>query len=233
MQVNSKIYKEMILNKNMWVAKYKIWHKNCLLRPKCVKHKVADFVYLINSWSGGKSFYYTELHILQGKEDDKKGFIKELRKEKTVKKLEKKGDYIFTLNQEPIQKKYYSPAFDSRIIQIKPIAQRTDGYEDWELASWDKATLMKILDIPVFDVELKFIKETKLGDIFLPHIYPKLPPKQKEAIELAVQNGYYEYPRKIDLERLSKIAKVKRQTYQESLRKAEKKLVPFLTENIM
>lgn len=233
MQVNTKIYKETILNRDMWVAKYKIWHKNCLLRPICVKHKVTDFVYLINSWSDKRNFYYTELHILQGKSGNKKEFVKELRKEKTVKKVEIKGSYIFTLNQEPIQKKYYSPVFDPKIIQIKPVAQRIDGYEDWELASWDKESLMKILEVPVFEAELKFIKYTKLGDIFLPHVYPKLPPKQKEAIELAVQNGYYEYPRKIDLEKLSGISKVKRQTYQENLRKAEKKLVPFLTENIM
>jgi predicted DNA binding protein len=216
----------------MWVAKFKIWHKNCLLRPKCVKHKVTDFVYLINSWKEKKKFYYTESHILQGTEENKRKFIKDLKKEKSIKKLEQRGDYIFTLNEEPIEKQYYSPAFDPKIIQVKPVAQRADGFEDWELACWDKDTLMKIMDVPVFEVELIYIKETKLADIFLPHIYPKLSPKQKEAIELAVKHGYYQYPRKIDLEKLAEIAKVKRQTYQENLRRAEKKLIPFLTESI-
>ena len=88
------------------------------------------------------------------------------------------------------------------------------------------------MDGPVFEVELIYIKETKLADIFLPHSYPRLSPKQKEAIELAVKQGYYQYPRKIDLEKLAEIAKVKRQTYQENLRRAEKKLIPFLTESI-
>ena len=63
-------------------------------------------------------------------------------------------------------------------------------------------------------------------------LHPKLSPKQKEAVELAVKEGYYNYPRKIDLEGLAKLSKVKRQTYQENLRRAEKKLVPFLIENI-
>lgn len=216
----------------MWVAKFKIWHKNCLLRPKCVKHKVTDFVYLINSWKEKKKFYYTESHILQGAEENKRKFVKDLKKEKSIKRLEQRGDYIFTLNEEPIEKQYYSPAFDPKIIQVKPVAQRVDGFEDWELACWDKETLMKIMDVPVFEVELIYIKETKLADIFLPHIYPKLSPKQKEAIELAVKQGYYQYPRKIDLEKLAEIAKVKRQTYQENLRRAEKKLIPFLTESI-
>jgi len=216
----------------MWVAKFKIWHKNCLLRPKCVRHQVTDFVYLINSWKEKNKFYYTELHILQGKEENKRKFIRDLKKEKSIKKLEKKGNYIFTLNKEPLKKQYYFPAFDPKIIYVKPVAQRSDGFEDWEVASWDKKTLMKIMEIPVFNVELKSIQKTKLSDIFLPHIYPRLSPKQKEAIELAVKSGYYEFPRKIDLEGLAKISKVKRQTYQENLRRAEMKLIPFLTESI-
>ncbi|MBI2129132.1 helix-turn-helix domain-containing protein [Candidatus Woesearchaeota archaeon] len=215
----------------MWVAKFKIWHKNCLIRPRCVKYKVTDFVYLINSWTEKNKFYYTELHILQGKEENKKKFIRDLKKEESIKKLEQEGNHIFTLNEEPAEKQYFSPVFDPKIIQVKPVAQRTDGYEDWELACWDKETLMKIMDVPVFKVELKFIQNIKLGDIFLPHIYPKLSPKQREAVELAVKEGYYEYPRKIDLETLGKISRVKRQTYQENLRRAERKLIPFLIES--
>lgn len=217
----------------MWVAKFKIWHKNCLLRPKCMKYQVTDFVYLINSWKEKKQFYYTELHILQGSEENKNKFVRDLKKEKSIKKLEQKGNYIFTLNEEPIEKQYYVPVFDSKIIQIKPVAQRSDGFEDWELACWDKETLMKIMDVPVFRVELKSIKNVKIDNIFIPHIYPKLSQKQREAIELAVKNGYYEYPRRIDLEKLAKLTNVKRQTFQENLRRAEKKIVPFLTESII
>lgn len=216
----------------MWVAKFRAWHKTCLLRPICVKHKVTDFVYLISSWSEKDKFYYTELHILQGKEENKRKFVKELRKDKTIKKLEQKGNYIFTLNEIPVEKEYYAPAFDPKIIQVKPVAQRTDGFEDWEVASWDRKALMKIMSIPDMEVKIKSVRNIKLGEIFLPHIYPKLSPKQKEAVELAVKEGYYDFPRRINLEKLAKISKVKRQTFQENLRRAEKKLVPFLTENI-
>ncbi len=197
-----------------------------------MKYNVTDFVYLINSWVEKRKFYYTELHILQGTEDNKKKFIKNLKKEKTIIKLEQIGNHVFTLNEETLKKQYYSPVFDPKIIQVKPVAQRIDGYEDWELACWDKKTLMKIMKVPVFKVKLISIENVKITDIFMPHIYPKLSPKQREAIELAVKKGYYGYPRKIDLEKLGKIAKVKRQTFQENLRRAEKKLIPFLTENI-
>ncbi len=216
----------------MWIARFKIWHKNCLLRPRCVKYRITDLVYLINSWKDKKKFYYTELHILQGTEENKKKFIWDLKKEKSIKKLEKKGNYIFTLNEEPLEKQYYTPVFDPKIIQVRPVVQRSDGYEDWEIASWDREALMKITEVPIFNVEIKSIKETKLSDIFFPHIFPKISTKQKEAIELAIKNGYYEYPKKINLDGLAKIAKVKRQTFQENLRKAERKLIPFLTESL-
>ena len=125
----------------------------------------------------------------------------------------------------------YSPAFDPKIIRNKPVVQRADGWEEWELACWDKATLTKVLQIPTFKIKNLSIRNLPLKDIFLPKIYPKLSPKQKEALEMAVKEGYYNFPRKLDLEDLAKIAKVKRQTYMENLRKAENKLVPFLTEN--
>ena len=216
----------------MWVAKFRIWHKNCLLRPRCIKYRITDLVYLINSWKEKNKFYYTELHILQGIEENKKKFIKDLKKERSIKKIEQKGNYIFTLNEEPLEKQYYTPVFDPKIIQVKPVVQRSDGYEDWEIASWDRETVMKITEVPVFEVEIKSVKETKLSEIFFPHIFPKLSPKQKEAIELAVKSGYYNYPRKIDLEKMAQIKKVKRQTFQENLRRAEKKIIPFLTQSL-
>jgi len=49
---------------------------------------------------------------------------------------------------------------------------------------------------------------------------------------LAVKQGYYNFPREIYLDELAKISRVKRQSYQENLRKAERKIIPFLTESI-
>lgn len=233
MQENRKYYKERLFSLiTMWLAKYKIKHSSCLLTPLCIKHNITDFVYLLNSWKTKKHVCYTELHILQGKEENKKKFLRDLKKKETVKKIEQTGSYIFTLNEEPPEKEYYTLPFDPQLIQPKPIIVKPDGFEYWELACWDKKPLMQILNVPVFKVEIRMLKQTKITDIFLPSIYPKLAPKQKQAIELAVKEGYYNYPRRIDLEGLAKIAKVKRQTLQENLRRAEKKLIPFLTENI-
>ena len=215
----------------MWLAKFKIWHKDCTITPLCVKFKVTDFVHLINYWEKEKRFYYTERHILQGTEKNIKKFVKKFKKEKSLIKMEQKGNVIFSHNFYTADKNYWKVVFNPKIIQVKPVIIKTDGIEYWELASWDKKSLMKILNLP-YKVKLISIQNTKLIDVFLPRLYPKLPPKQKVAIELAVKSGYYNYPRKVDLETLGKMSKVKRQTFQENLRRAEKKLIPFLTESV-
>jgi len=150
----------------MWLAKFKIWHETCLIRPLCVKYGITDLVYLLNSWTNSKGFFYTELHILQGPEESKKKFIREFKKDKSIVKFEKAGNYIITLNRKPSKEKIYEILFDSRLIYIKPVVQRSDGFEEWEIACWEKESLMKILNISYFKTEIKQIKQTKISDIF-------------------------------------------------------------------
>ena len=219
----------------MWKAVFEVIHKTCILAPICKEHQVTDFVYLLNAWEEGDFFYYSEAHVLQGKESEKKKFIEDLRKEKSIEKFEQKGNFIITLNKRPGWMAAYMPLWDKRIIQTKPVVQKTDGTEIWEMASWSKEPLQQILErLPKeFRIKIKSIKQTKLSEIFLPHIMPKLSDKQKEVIQLAVKKGYFDFPRKINLDGLAKEMKISKQTLQQHLRIAEKKLVPFLTENMM
>ena len=219
----------------MWKAIFEVTHKSCILAPICKKHQVTDFVYLLNAWEEGNFFYYSEAHILQGKEAEKKKFIEDLKKEESIEKFEEKGNFIITLNKRPSWMSAYMPLWDKRIIQTKPVIQKIDGTEIWEMASWTKEPLSQILErLPEeFNIKIKSIKQTKLSEIFLPHIMPKLSDKQKEVIQLAVKKGYFDFPRKINLDGLAKEMKISKQTLQQHLRTAEKKLVPFLTEGII
>lgn len=219
----------------MWKAVFEGKHETCILAPLCKKYNVTDFVYLVNAWEEGNFFYASEAHILQGDEESKKKFIKELKKNKTLIKIEQKGNFILTLQKMPHWMTAYMPLWDKRIIQTKPLIQKTDGTELWEMACWDKEPLMNILNrLPEeFEIKIKSIEQTRLGELFLPHIMPSLSDKQKEVIQLAVKRGYFEFPRKINLDGLAKELKLTKQTVQQHLRIAEKKLVPFLTENIL
>lgn len=219
----------------MWKAVFEGKHKSCILSPLCKKYKITDFVYLVNAWEGDDAFYYSEAHILQGEEANKKGFMEDLKKDKSIIKLEQNGNFIITLNKRPSWMSVYMPLWDKKIIQIKPIVQRTDGTELWELGCWEKEPLTHILErLPSeFEIKLKSIEKTKIGEIFLPHIMPKMSDKQKEVIQLAVKRGYFNFPRKINLGGLAKELKISKQTLQQHLRVAEKKLIPFLTESIL
>ena len=56
---------------------------------------------------------------------------------------------------------------------------------------------------------------------------PNLSTQQKKALELAIKNKYYGYPRKITLKKLSKLMNISESTYQFHLAKAEEKILPF------
>jgi predicted DNA binding protein len=219
----------------MWQAKFEGSHKSCIIAPICKKYNVTDFVYLLTAWEDDDAFYYSEAHILQGEEDNKKKFIKEFKKQISIRKFEQKGNFIVTLEKKPKWMAIYLPLWDKKIIQTKPVIQKSDGTELWEMACWDKEPLMQILQrLPKeFKINLKSLKETKIDEVFLPHIMPKLSIKQKEVINLAVQFGYFDFPRKINLEGLAKKLDISKQTVQQHLRIAEKKLVPFLTDNLL
>ncbi|MDD9954156.1 MAG: helix-turn-helix domain-containing protein [Candidatus Woesearchaeota archaeon] len=173
------------------------------------------------------------MHVLQGSAENKRRFIADLQKDPGIHKIEISGNHFFTLNKEPLKKQYYHPIFDQRIIQPRPTVQRSDGFEDWELACWKREPLTRITEVPVFDVTIQSIQEIPITDVFFPTLYPKLSEKQREAVETAVAHGYYDHPRGAYLADLAKHTKTTRQNFQEHLRKAERKIMPFLSENVL
>jgi len=219
----------------MWKAIFEGKHDSCIIAPRCKKYNVTDFVYLVNAWEDDAGFYYSEAHILVGSSEDKKKFTRDLKREKSILKFEVKGNFILTLEKKPKWMAAYMPLWDKRIIQTKPVIQKTDGTEIWEMACWDKKPLMEILErLPdEFQIKLKSITEEKLDEIFLPSISPNLSEKQKEIINLAVKKGYYDFPRKINLDGLASELGLAKATVQQHLRVAEKKVVPHLVGGIV
>ncbi|MFW9993475.1 MAG: helix-turn-helix domain-containing protein [Candidatus Odinarchaeota archaeon] len=71
--------------------------------------------------------------------------------------------------------------------------------------------------------------------LYLPldEVKESLSPKQRQALTIAFNKGYYELPRKIFLELLAKEMDIHRRTYEEHLRKAEKKIMGFLIPSLM
>lgn len=212
----------------------KVLHSNCLVEPLCVKHNVIDYVYLINSYQNKRNFFYTEIHIIEGHEKNKSDFMSDIRRIGSIKTVLPVGNMFFTLNVESLKKSYYAPFFDRSLFQNKPIILKPDGYEYWEFASWNKKQLLKLIwKAPkVFNIKLTSLTKIKKGDVYIPRILPDLTDKQKMALHTAIENGYYATPKRIDMNSLAKRLGVSRQTYQEHLHAAERKLMAFIFESI-
>jgi predicted DNA binding protein len=78
---------------------------------------------------------------------------------------------------------------------------------------------------------LKF-KQEILDNLAIINIIPDITKKQNKALQLAVDNGYYSYPKKVELKELAKMMKISYSTYQAHLKKAEGKLIPFMSRNL-
>jgi len=126
---------------------------------------------------------------------------------------------------------YLSP----ELIFVKPIVIKPDGFEYIEIAALQKSVLTEFLKTAQkwLKIEVQKISQEKIRDIYVPHIMPEFTEKQKQAITLAYKNGYYYYPRQIEIKRLAEMAGLSPSTFQEHLHKAEQKLIPFFLENII
>ncbi|MFA6462325.1 MAG: helix-turn-helix domain-containing protein [Candidatus Woesearchaeota archaeon] len=217
----------------MWVAKIRLVHKDCITSQLTKKYGITNLVYGLGYYSDKNFLYFNIMHIPRGEEDKKKAFINEVKKDKRIIKFEQAGGMFFTLVKEPNKNKHLIQFYNPKIFFLKPDINTSDGHEVYEIGSWDRKEIQKFIDMAKkhMEGELLKLKREKVADIYLPHIATQLTDKQLQAISLAESNGYYDYPRHIEQEMLARIMKVSKSTYQNHLRIAEKKLMPFLVGN--
>lgn len=210
----------------MWVAKIKFSSKGTLIGSKAEKYNLDVFGFPL-------SYYYEKDHVivqiagtLFGSDKDKRAFFKESKREKRVINLEMNGDFVIGTIKEP---HYTNDLYQKDIFYVTPAYMSSKGYEVIEIASFKRELLAKIAETfeKRYDGQLLFLGEKKIKSISVMKIQPELTNKQKKAIELAIKNGYYDSPRKIDVKKLAKLSGLSFSTYQVHLRKAEKKLIPY------
>lgn len=219
----------------MWVAKVIIKH-NCLIGNKCEKYKVSTISVPFNLYIENNTTYSPEFHTLWGDEKNIKRFISALRKDRSIRNVEVNGNKVFLI--EVTQRKLpvtIRANLQQKVIWIKPITINTKGEETWEIASWDKKYIINFIAetkrISKY-VILEQIKQTKLDDIYYTRLMPHLSAKQKTAITLAFEDGYYHWPKKTDFQVLAKRMGVSVSTYREHLKRAEQKILPDLIKQI-
>ncbi len=212
----------------MWVTKLKIKH-DCTIGNRCERFKCISYSMPLGNWHDKNYEYTSERHTIEGNEKNVREFLKNLKKDERVINLEISKNTVFFIGKRK-KEKIPTSHWNQKIFFIKPVFVDKDGYEYWKIASWKREVITEFIKNLEKEKELKLdilkIQKVKLEDIHFPRIMPKLSPKQKRAFELAVEYGYYKFPRKVGLEKLAKIMKVSVSTLQEHLRKAEEKIIP-------
>ncbi len=205
----------------MWVAKFKIKH-DCWITGKTKQYSFTSRGVPLSAYEEDGKFYHTGVNYLKGKKENKEKFIKSLENDSRVVKFEVKGDQLFTLVEGD---KFITHSYQKSLFFVSPVVKE-DGYEYWELGSWDRKSLITFFEKNKQFSDISMVKIKKeVPSLVLHQSVPSLTEKQKEAFELAQEFGYYSYPRKISVKDLAGKMNVPRSTFQEHLRKAESKIV--------
>lgn len=209
----------------MWIAKIKYRH-DCILGNRCKKFNVSLQGTGLSVFKENNKTITSSMHCILGDEKNIDKFIEDLKKDSNIIKLERKNNVFLLLERTKSKAiKYFNP----KIILVKPVLIDRDGYEYWEVSSWEKQIISEFVNNIKKDFKdfklLKFVN-VKIDNIFFPKLMPDLTSKQKRAIELAIENGYYLTPKKTNLRKLATLMNISLATYQQHLRVAEEKLIP-------
>jgi predicted DNA binding protein len=220
--------------KYMWSLKFSVKNLDSIYSILATKHKITDQFYPLDVYRKGKFVFILGLHFINGEEKAKNAFSAALKKHRQTEKFEQHNDTIIVLIRE--EEKFYDLLYNPALYHPAPAIIR-DGYEQWHVFSWDRKVLEELIaelskwKNKFADLKIQHLSKTDFSDIYFPKIMPELPVQQKRAFQIAVENGYYVIPRKINLEQAAKIMNVSLSTYQEHLRKAEAKLLPFFGQS--
>jgi len=219
----------------MWTLKMKFWHEGSTVIPYAKKYSLSFLTFPMNRFEKGGTVYLTTAHIILGDKKAMESYLNDAKNDERLKNVEIEGNLIVYTIKAKKGASHLQMYLDPQLIFVKPLMVKPDGFEYLEVAALDRSVLTSFMKIARkwVHIELQKISKEKIRDFYVPHLMPDITEKQKHAIGLAYRNGYYSFPKRTDIQRLSKIAGLSPSTFQEHLRRAEQKLIPFFLENII
>jgi len=210
----------------MWVVKFQFDGSNILLGKAAKTFHLNLTGYPISHYEKSKQLFLNLVGTMQGNEKDKENFVKFLKKSKYILKLEVNNDFLNSLIKEDKKLKvFYSPYF----VYLSPVKIDKSGTYSYHLGSWKREEITKLLKFVETTHGIKFqnLKQEKINNLSMLGIQPNLTEKQRKTYDLAVNQGYYQYPKKIKIEELAKLSGISYSTFQQHLKYAEKKVSEF------
>ncbi len=222
----------------MWTCSFTVYDEQSAFRRIVVKNKIDLLYYPINHYMKNNRFYFVVAATVRGKEQDKKNFFRDLNRLKKsgtwrkIESLEIEKDLFILITSQDVNeesKKEVSVFYNKEIIHYQPILFRHDGWEEWEVASLKRKNLEDLLSSGTihYRLKLRYLKRKKITQVGFFTMLPTLSVKQEHAVQLALEQGYYTYPRKTSLKRLATLAGLSFSTFQAHVRKAENKILTY------
>lgn len=217
----------------MWIAEFKVWHAGSMSIELSKSFKASLANVNLNLFKEKGKLHIVRCAYISG--TDAEGFQRTwLQKDKRIKVIATDAAQVFY--SHPADFAFHTLLFDRSVFFVGPNVTK-GGFQYWKVASLQKKPLLSLykrvnaLGPTKATIELLSLKQGDF-DVFSYGALSELTPLQLNALQLACRYGYYNYPRKANLEELAKIAKIPRTTLQSHLRRAERTLIPLLMGNL-
>lgn len=123
--------------------------------------------------------------------------------------------------------------FEAHNCLYQPPTVHRNGWEEYQLIAFDEADFAAVYTDLEADREIEVLSKGRVAESHLPHnmlapvdrLFETLTDRQLAALRIALENGYYEQPRRCSVSDLAERTTVARATFEEHLRKAENKLI--------
>lgn len=215
----------------MWILKLKTVGEKAIIANIAKNFKTSFSGYPLGYREQESKLFVQVAGFVDAPNDIVNNFIKEIQKLNFVRRTTNKNNFVIASFILP---RWLTVLYQPDIIFIKPAIYTAKGEEILELGSWDRKPLMKLIQVfkKEYNTTVVGFYKKDIGNISLISLHPNLTDKQKLALKLAVENGYYNFPRKITLKKLAQIMKVSFSTYQAHLSKAEANFIPDMFSKI-
>lgn len=123
--------------------------------------------------------------------------------------------------------------FEKHNCLYQPPTVHRHGWENYTVIAFDEADIRALHEDLQADRDIEVVSKTAIEEGQVPHsmltpvdrLFEDITDRQLAALQLALENGYYEQPRGTSLRDLADMTSVALSTYEEHLRKAENKLL--------
>ncbi len=211
----------------MWVLKLNLKCEGQFMGTLAKKHSVSLSGYPLSFQRKKSCLHLLSFGIIFGDDNHKKAFLEDIGSRKECVSLEHNNDFFVSITKQPL---FTQPLYHPLIFRPSPVIIHKDGFHIWELASFERKLLENVIQFAKKKIGARIVsfKNKNIKQISFTSFPNELTSQQKKAMELAIHQGYYEFPKKVTMESLAKEMKVSYSTYQAHLKKAESRIIPSI-----